>query len=99
MAFTPLGDALTSKLLHNSTLKRQVETSGVVEIAKEVIDHMLGAEIGAHVRPLFLKNRTLTVSCASSSVAQEIRLKQLEIVAKINEKVGKNEVDRVRYLA
>lgn len=99
MAFTPLGDALTSKLLHNNTLKRQVETSGVVEIAKEVIDHMLGAEIGAHVRPLFLKNRTLTVSCASSSVAQEIRLKQLEIVAKINEKVGKNEVDRVRYLA
>ncbi len=99
MGLTPLGDALISKMTQNQTLKRQVETSGVVEVAKEVIDLMLGTDIGAHVRPLFLKNRTLTVSCGSSSVAQEIRLRQLEIVAKINEKVGKNEVDRVRYLA
>lgn len=99
MAFTPLSDALTSKFSTNSTLKRQVETSEVVELAKVVIDDLLGADIGSHVRPLFLKNRTLTVSCGSSSVAQEIRLRQLEIVAKINEKIGKNEVDRVRYLA
>jgi predicted nucleic acid-binding Zn ribbon protein len=99
MAFTPIGDALFSKLSINSTLKHQVETSEVVELSKGVIDELLGADIGSHVRPLFLKNRTLTVSCGSSSVAQEIRLRQLEIVAKINEKVGKNEVDRVRYLA
>ncbi len=99
MPFTPLGDTILSKLSGNSTLKRQIETSNVVEVAKEVIESLLGAEIGAHVRPLFLKNRTLTVSCGSSSVAQEIRLRQLEIVAKINEKIGKNEVDRVRYLA
>lgn len=99
MAFTPLGDALFSKLSIDSTLKRQVETSEVVELSKEVINELFGADIGSHVRPLFLKNRTLTVSCGSSSVAQEIRLRQLEIVAKINEKVGKNEVDRVRYLA
>lgn len=99
MAFTPLGDTLQSKLSGNNTLKRQVETSGVVETSKEVIMEILGTDIGAHVRPLFLKNRTLTVSCSSSSVAQEIRLRQQEIVAKINEKVGKNEVDRVRYLA
>lgn len=99
MAFTPLGDTLQSKLSGNNTLKRQVETSEVVETSKEVIMEILGTDIGAHVRPLFLKNRTLTVSCSSSSVAQEIRLRQQEIVAKINEKVGKNEVDRVRYLA
>lgn len=99
MPFTPLGDALASKFSHNSTLKRQVETSEVVEVAKDVINSILGENIGSHVRPLFLKNRTLTVSCGSSSVAQEIRLRQLEIVAKINEKIGKSEVDRVRYLA
>lgn len=99
MSFTPIGDALLSKLSHNTTLKRQVETSGVVEVAKEVIDALFGKEVGALVKPLFLKNRTLTVSCGSSTVAQEIRLRQLEIVGKINEKIGKIEVDRVRYLA
>ncbi len=99
MPFTPLGDTIFSKLSGNSTLKRQIESSNVVEVAKDVITDLLGADIGAHVRPLFLKNRTLTVSCATSTVAQEIRLRQLEIVTKINEKIGKSEVDRVRYLA
>ncbi len=99
MAFTPIGDALYSKLSANSTLKRQVETSGVVELAQEILIDILGKEVGSHARPLFLKNRTLTVSCSSSAVAQEIRLRQLEIVSKLNEKVGKSEVDRIRYLA
>lgn len=99
MAFSPLGDTLLSKLSGNSTLKRQIETSQVVEMSKTIINELLGADIGVHVRPLFLKNRTLTVSCASGAVAQEIRLRQLEIVAKINEKFEKPEVDRIRYLA
>jgi predicted nucleic acid-binding Zn ribbon protein len=99
MSFTPLGDSLLSKFSTNSTLKRQVETSEVVDLAKEVITELLGADIASHIRPLFLKNRTLTVSCGSGAVAQEIRLRQLEIVAKINEKIGRTEVDRVRYLA
>ncbi len=99
MSFSPLGDSLLSKLSTNSTLKRQIESSQVVEISKTVIDELLGDSIGTMVKPLFLKNRTLTVSCASSAVAQEIRLRQLEIVAKINEKFDKPEVDRIRYLA
>lgn len=99
MSFSPLGDTLLSKLSGNSTLKRQLESSQVIEISKTILDELLGPEIGPLVKPLFLKNRTLTVSCSSSAVAQEIRLRQLEIVAKINEKFDKPEIDRIRYLA
>ncbi len=98
MAFTPLGDALHQKLSSHTPLKRQVEASQIVEIANEVFAELFGDQ-GKNAKPLFLKNRTLTVTCSSSAIAQEIRLRQVEIVAKLNEKMGKTEVDRIRYLA
>lgn len=99
MAFTPLGNALKQKMERNNPLKKQVEASQIVEVASAAISGILPPVLADSVKPLFLKNRTLTVSCGSSSVAQEIRLHQLEIVAKINQELGRNEVDRIRYLA
>jgi len=98
MAFTPLGDALNNKLSGKGPLKKQVEAAQAVEIAKKVFEELFPT-IASHANPLFLKNRTLTVSCSSSAMAQEIRLNQSTIVDKINEKLGKQEVDRIRYLA
>ncbi len=98
MAFTPIGDALKDSMAPKGPLKKQVEAASVVEFAEEVFRDMFG-ENAKHAKPLFLKNRTLTVTCSSSAVAQEIRLNQQAIVEKINQKLGKNEVDRIRYLA
>ena len=99
MPFTPIGDALQDKMTSKSPLKKQVEASEAVEAAEQVIAEMFPGELAGHAKPLFLKNRTLTVTCASSAMAQEIRLRQDEMVKKINEKIGKKEVDRIRYLA
>ncbi len=98
MPFTPIGDTLHDNS-EKSTLKKQVEASQVVDFTKEVLVELFGNELAHHAKPLFLKNRTVTITCASSAIAQEIRLNQEEIVRKINEKLGKNEVDRIRYLA
>lgn len=99
MPFTPLGDTLHQKMNQHIPLKKQVEAAEIVEIAEKVFMDLFGAELARHAKPLFLKNRTLTVSCSNSAIAQEIRLNQAAIVGKINEKLGKNEVDRIRYLA
>ncbi len=99
MAFTPLGDALHQKIDKNKPLKKQLEATEVVEIAEAVFNEMFDSEMAKHAKPLFLKNRTLTVSCSSSTMAQEIRLNQASIVDSINKKLGKKEVDRIRYLA
>lgn len=98
MPFTPLGDALKEKMGKSSGLAGQIETAGVIEIAEKVFVEMFG-DLAKQAKPLFLKNRTLTVSCSSSAMAQEIRVNQTAIVEKINAAVGKNEVDRIRYLA
>ena len=81
-----------------SPLMRGVVSASAVEIAVEVITELLPAGLAEHVKPLYVKNRTLTVTCASSVAAQEIRLRQAEIVSMINERLGVSEVDRLRYL-
>jgi predicted nucleic acid-binding Zn ribbon protein len=99
MVFTPLGNTLNEMFKKNVSLGKQIETSEIIEISKIIFEEVFGLELAREIKPLFLKNRTLTVSCSSSTIAQEIRLNQVEIVEKINKKSGKNEIDRIRYLA
>ncbi|OGH60133.1 MAG: hypothetical protein A2725_00595 [Candidatus Magasanikbacteria bacterium RIFCSPHIGHO2_01_FULL_33_34] len=99
MSFVPLGDTLHKDIKNRSQLKNQVEASQILEFASIALVDLLGKEQAYHARPLFLKNRTLTISCATTNVAQEIRNNQAEIVDKINIKLGKKEVDSIRYLA
>ncbi len=98
MSFTPLGDALHKRMERQSPLKKQIEASQVIECAQKVFNDLFPAE-ALQVKPLFLKNRTLTITCGSSVIAQEIRLSQTVIVERINTLIGKSEVDRIRYLA
>ena len=88
MPFTPL--------TNNQDNKKQTD-SDLLECAKNSLIDVLG-ETAEHIDPLFLKNRTLTVACANSDIAQELRGKIEEVIVKINDKLGKNEVDRIRYL-
>ena len=74
------------------------EPSVAVEKAKEVMEEILNKDNSKQVSPLFLKNRTLTISCHNAEAAKELQEKQQEIVLKINEKLGNSEVDRLRYL-
>lgn len=99
MSFTPVGDMLQHKLGDNPGLKKQVEGEEVIDAANTVFEDFFGADLMVHIKPLFLKNRTLTVTISSSTVAQELRVNQKAIVDKINGKLGKNDIDRIRYLA
>lgn len=99
MSFTSISDSLKQTLGKHTSLRKQVEASQVVEYATQVFTELFPAELATHAKPLFLKNRTLTVTCSSAVLAQEIRLRQQEIVENINKKLGKQEVDRIRYLA
>ncbi len=101
MAFTPLSSALGdrfkgSKSMHS--IQSQATAALVVEEAGRLFTELFGS-IANQIRPLYIKNRTLTITCSSAAVAQEIRLRQAEIVEGINAKLGQKEVDRIRYLA
>ncbi len=98
MSFTPIGKTLHEAIFAKSPLKRQVEASQVLEYASNTLVEIFGKEQAFHVKPLFLKHRTLTITCSSSTMAQEVHINQADIINKINEKLGKKEVDSIRYL-
>ncbi|PIR03393.1 MAG: hypothetical protein COV60_00580 [Candidatus Magasanikbacteria bacterium CG11_big_fil_rev_8_21_14_0_20_43_7] len=99
MSLTSFSDALQDKMKRNVSLKNQLDTSEAVEIAEGVFVELFGETMASHAKPLYLKNRTLTVSCTSTAMASEIRLNQAKIVEAVNKKLKKNDVDRIRYLS
>lgn len=99
MSFSTISDNLKDRVSKDKNLQSQVEATQALEFAEEVFVDLFGEDLAKQAKPLYLKNRTLTVTCASSAIAQEIRLNQGPIVDKINKKLGKKEVDRLRYLA
>lgn len=99
MGFSSIGDSIGDAVTDKGNLQQQVDAAQVLELATEVLAEIFGPEQSQNAKPLYLKNRTLTITCGSSAIAQEIRLNQGPIVEKINKKLGKKEVDRLRYLA
>ncbi len=99
MTLTPLGDALQNKFNRQRPLNSQIEAALIVEYTEAILLEVLGPIQGKLAKPLFLKNKTLTITCSNSAVAQEIRLHQGDIVSRVNQKLGGKHVDRIRYLA
>lgn len=99
MSFTPVGITLQHKMNNDPTLKKQIASGNVVVLATEVFDRILGESFSQYGKVLFLKNRTLTITCRNNALAQEIRMAQLRIVDALNEKLGESLVDRIRYLS
>lgn len=98
MALTSLGDALKHRMAQDRPLQQQAEAGFVISVASTVLFDFVGEEKSLLVKPLYIKNRTLTITCQSSALSQEIHLNQAKIVEKMNEKLGQNLIDRIRYL-
>ena len=88
MSFTPIGAAIQSSSDKKKDLDQQLDTARVLEITTEAFNELFAPDLAAHAKPQYLKNRTLTVTCTSSALAQEIRLNQAQIVELINKKLG-----------
>lgn len=93
-----LGDALKKRMSTDLPLKTQVEMGTLLSIAGKVLEDFVGPENARFIKPLFVKNRTLTITCLNSALSQEIHLNQAKIVQTINEGAGENSLDRIRYL-
>lgn len=98
MPFSSMADALKSKMGTQSPLRVQVETALLIQAAEKAFQELFGEET-KHLKVLYLKNRTLTITCHSSVVAQEIRLNQAKIIEKLNQRFPGAGIDRIRYLS
>ncbi|OGH93633.1 MAG: hypothetical protein A2538_04235 [Candidatus Magasanikbacteria bacterium RIFOXYD2_FULL_41_14] len=91
--------SLLNRPNQNRPLLRQVQAAMVVEVANEFITEKFGKDANSQARALYLKNNILTVACLSSVLAQELRLRENELLQFIRSKYGQEIIKKVRYLA
>jgi len=95
--FQPIKNLLP-KSLERSKIGRQVEISMILEEFNRVVEKILGEKATRRIKPLYLKNKVITVATLSSVLAQELKLNEEKIIKKINEKFGREIVLKLRYL-
>ena len=94
---TPIKDIL-DKNIKQAGLKDSVTAAVVCDEFNKVAIEIIGEKIKDKAKPLYLKNRTLTVAVLSSVIGQELKLHETEILEKLNNKAGDKFVERLRFL-
>lgn len=93
-----LGDIL-KKRVNNSPLWNGVRAALVIEQGDKVIGEIIGPAALEFAKCAYYKNGILAIASLSSAIAQEIKLNETRIVAKINQNLGAVAIDKIRYLA
>lgn len=91
--------SLLNRPNQNRPLLKQVRAVMVVESANEFIAKTYGQGAENQARAVYLKNNILTIACLSSVLAQEMRLREKELLQTVGAKFGPEAIKKVRYLA
>ena len=93
-----LGDLLKNNNL-SSPLLIGVRAAQVVEEAQKILVKEFGDDISKYAAPAYYKNGVLTIACLSSSAAQEIKLRERNILLELNDKLKGPKIEKIRYLS
>ena len=95
--FVPLGKLL-GKSIRRAGMENQIEASMVCEEFSKIAGQIFSKPILKRIKPLYVKNRILTIAVLNSVLASELQFKQQEIIEQINRKFKKTVVTRLRFL-
>ena len=95
--FHSLGEII-KKTVKKAGIGNQVETALVLEDFSAVLTTIMGEKIGKSVKPMYIRNKTLTIACLSSVIAQEIKFKEQKIIKTLNQKYSKEVVEKLIYM-
>ena len=98
MSFTTISDVL-SKRTNQPGLAKQVTAALVCEEFDKLMLKTWGDKITNMAKTMYLKDNILTIACLSSTIAQELKLREQELIKQINNKFGNDVVQRLRFLS
>lgn len=88
------------RLIRASSMKRQETSQGVasamvIEAANGILGAVLPASLAGAARGKSFRDGTLKIACAHSATAQEVRLRQDDIIERLNVRFGAGTVRRL----
>jgi hypothetical protein len=93
-----LGDILKAKS-NKSPFMHSVLCAGAIDMANIYIEELWGENGKKLAKAVYIKNGVLVIACLSSIMAQEIKIKETELLNKVNAKCGSMMVKKIRYLS
>ncbi len=93
-----MGDILKSKG-RKSAFMQGVLSAAAVDMANIFIEEYWGENGKKLAKAVYIKNGNLVIACLSSIMAQELRMREAELLAKVNAKCGSSMVQNIRYLS
>jgi hypothetical protein len=63
-----------------------------------ILKDVVGIRSSSKLKPLFLKNKALFISCPNPGWANELQIKQKELINKINKKLGHKKIERIGFV-
>jgi len=90
--------SLLPKSIKRAGINKQIEATQVLEMFNKVVKDFFNDEFQRDLRPLYIKNKILTVACLSSIIAQELYFKEKDIIARINKSFGQEIINKIKYL-
>ncbi len=105
MAIQTLGSLLKDSL-NRAGIRKQVDSSLILERFEKVLIELLEQELGVEkmakikkdIKPLYVKNRVLSVASLNPCLSQEIKLREKTILYKLNSSLGENLVDKIIFV-
>jgi predicted nucleic acid-binding Zn ribbon protein len=99
MVMRSLGEILKKQMNQQVQGWKHVEASMIVEKTNDVLQELFGVESKRFAQAVYFKDRAISITCLSSVMAQEIRLNEKKIIPAVNNKLGGQTVEKIRYLA
>ena len=98
MAFSTLGSLLPRRLRQNG-LERPVQAAAAVEIANQILNEWFGADTSSTIaQAVSIKQRQICIASLDASMRHELKLREEELIAQINQRTGNPCVDRLAVL-
>ncbi len=99
MSFAAIGDLLKNRI-GKGHFSEKITAALVCEEFDKILLETFGEVIVNNAKTMYLKDKILTVACLAPVVAQEITIKERQLVEKINSRFTQTEkiVERLRML-
>jgi len=98
MSFINISEVI-SKKFGKSGLAKSVTAALICDEFNKIVLEIWGGKMENMAQAMYLKDNVLTIACLSSVVTQEIKMKEGELLEKLNDKFGNGVVEKLRLLS
>ncbi len=98
MAFNDLG-SLLQHTVQRKGLRYQVEAARVLNVFDETVEELWRGQMKDRIKPLYLKDHILSIAVLSPLLAQELRMRQEEIIQNVNSKMEVEALHGLRFIS